>query len=180
MNRLQGFPNTRSERETLNKLKSASEDLNRIDDLLFEIEGNLKSLEKQAKRTQKYLDLKAEYKELSIKHAVTSIQKLKAQYKSISDQLVKDQDEYRLQDAVLYKLEAQLAKDKKENTDKEVILSDQQKRLNDLVYQIRTRENDKGLLTQKAGFKSKTKSTCKNPSPPTNLSSKKYILIIMP
>jgi chromosome segregation protein len=144
-------------RETLNKLKSASEDLNRIDDLLFEIEGNLKSLEKQAKRTQKYLDLKAEYKELSIKHAVTSIQKLKAQYKSISDQLVKDQDEYRLQDAVLYKLEAQLAKDKKENTDKEVILSDQQKRLNDLVYQIRTRENDKGLLTQKAGFKKQNK-----------------------
>ncbi|MBL0102109.1 MAG: AAA family ATPase [Saprospiraceae bacterium] len=40
-------------KETLNKLKSATEDLNRIDDLLFEIEGNLKSLEKQAKRTQK-------------------------------------------------------------------------------------------------------------------------------
>jgi chromosome segregation protein len=144
-------------RETLHKLKSATEDLNRIDDLLFEIEGNLKSLEKQAKRTQKYLDIKAEYKELSIKHAVTSIQRLKEQYKDIADQLVKDQDEYRLNDALIYKLDAQLAKEKKENTDKEVILTDHQKKLNDLVYQIRTRENDKGLLTQKSGFKKQNK-----------------------
>lgn len=144
-------------RETLNKLKSATDDLNRIDDLLFEIEGNLKSLEKQAKRTQKYLDLKSEYKDLSIKHAIIAIKNLKDQYKDIADQLVKDQDAYRHQDALLYKLEAQLAKDKKENTDKEVILSDHQKKVNELVYQIRTRENEKGLLTQKAGFKKQNK-----------------------
>ena len=53
-------------REALSKLKSASEDLDRVEDLLHEIDGNLKSLEKQAKRTKKYFDLKNEYKELSI------------------------------------------------------------------------------------------------------------------
>lgn len=144
-------------RETLSKLKSATEDLNRIDDLLFEIEGNLKSLEKQAKRTQKYLDLKAEYKELSIKHAVFSIQHLKQKYKGISDQLVREQDQYRENDVILYKHQANLEKEKKANADKEIALSDQQKRLNEMVYQIRTREGEKGLLSQKLGFKKQNK-----------------------
>ncbi len=144
-------------RETLSKLKSATEDLNRIDDLLFEIEGNLKSLEKQAKRTQKYLDLKAEYKELSIKHAVFSIQHLKQKYKGILDQLVREQDLYRENDVILYKHQANLEKEKKANADKEIALSDQQKRLNEMVYQIRTREGEKGLLAQKLGFKKQNK-----------------------
>ena len=144
-------------KETLNKLKSATEDLNRIDDLLFEIEGNLKSLEKQAKRTQKYLDLKNEYKELSIQHAIFSIQHLKQKYKGISDQLVSQQDTYRTNDALLYKQQAHLEKEKKANADKETALSDHQKKLNDIVSQIRHRENEKGLLTQKLGFKKQNK-----------------------
>lgn len=144
-------------KETLSKLKSATEDLNRIDDLLFEIEGNLKSLEKQAKRTQKYLDLKAEYKELSIKHAVISIQTLKLKYKGISERLVLEQDTYRQNDVSLLKLEATLEKEKKANADKETALSDFQKRLNELVYQIRSKESEKGLLNQKLGFKKQNK-----------------------
>ncbi|MBK9734321.1 MAG: chromosome segregation protein SMC [Saprospiraceae bacterium] len=140
-------------RETLNKLKSATEDLDRIDDLLFEIDGNLKSLEKQARRTQKYLDLKAEYKDLSIKHAIFSISYLKQKYKGIDDQLGKEQQLYRENDAILFTKQARLEKDKKTNVDKEIALSDKQKRLNELVYQIRTKEGEKGLLQQKLEFK---------------------------
>lgn len=149
-------------RETLSKLKSATEDLNRVDDLLFEIDGNLKSLEKQAKRTQKYLDLKAEYKEIAIKHAVFSIHNLKAKYKGINEQLAKDQDTYRENDTKLYTLQATLQKDKKNNTDVEVTLSTQQKKLNDLVYQIRSKENEKGLLSQSLSFKKQSKDQATN------------------
>lgn len=49
-------------RETLNKLKSTKEDLARIEDLLFEINTNLVELEKQAKRTRKFNELKEKYK----------------------------------------------------------------------------------------------------------------------
>jgi chromosome segregation protein len=63
-------------REALSKLKSASEDLDRVEDLLFEIDGNLKSLEKQAKRTKKYFDLKHEYKELSIELSLLKVSSL--------------------------------------------------------------------------------------------------------
>ncbi len=60
-------------KETLSKLKSTSEDLDRVEDLLAEIESNLKSLEKQAKRTQKYFELKEEYKELSVALALIKV-----------------------------------------------------------------------------------------------------------
>lgn len=144
-------------RETLSKLKSATEDLNRIDDLLFEIEGNLKSLEKQAKRTQKYLDIKNEYQALSIQFAIHSVHHLKEKYKGISEKLIQDQDTYRAQDALLYKKQADLEKEKKLNTDKELALSDHQKKLNELVYRIRSAESDKDLLKQKMGFKKQGK-----------------------
>ena len=65
-------------RETLNKLsKSTTEDLDRVEDLLFEINNNLASLEKQAKRTKRYFELKEDYKELSIKLASLKTQSLK-------------------------------------------------------------------------------------------------------
>jgi len=144
-------------RETLSKLKSATEDLARIDDLLFEIEGNLKNLEKQAKRAQKYLDLKAEYKMLSIDHAVYSVHQLKQKYKGISEQLLKLQDDYRANDIALLQKQALLEKEKKSSVDQETALSGQQRKLNELVYQIRSRENERGLLQQKLGFKKQNK-----------------------
>lgn len=140
-------------KETLSKIKGATEDLNRIDDLLFEIEGNLKSLEKQAKRTQKYLDIKQIYKDKSIIHAILSIRTLKNKYKGLSEQLIKEQDEYRALDTIIYQLQAALEKEKKENTDKELALTSHQKKLNDLVYRLRSIESEKSLLTQKLGFK---------------------------
>jgi len=146
-------------RETLSKLKSATEDLNRIEDLLFEIEGNLKTLEKQAKRTQKYLDLKEEYKTVSTDYALYSIHFLKNKYKHISEQLTINQDTYRKNDVEMYQNQALLEKEKKANVDKEFALSDKQRKLNDMVYQIRTRESEKGLMTQKLGFKKQIKES---------------------
>lgn len=59
-------------RETLLKLKNTQGDLDRIEDILFELQANLKKFEKQAKRTKKYYELKETYKELSIQKAVHS------------------------------------------------------------------------------------------------------------
>ena len=45
-------------------------DLDRVEDILFEIENNLKELEKQARKAQRYQKLKADYKANSIDLAV--------------------------------------------------------------------------------------------------------------
>src|SRR6185369_11270156 len=52
-------------KQTLARLEETDGDLNRVNDLLFEIERNMKTLESQAKKTERYYKLKEQYKELS-------------------------------------------------------------------------------------------------------------------
>src|SRR3546814_876841 len=61
-------------KQTLNKLRDTESDLSRVEDLLFEIEKNLKTLENQAKKTQRYYRLKDQYKEVSLTLASFRIQ----------------------------------------------------------------------------------------------------------
>ena len=56
-------------KESLKKLNDTDTDLNRAEDVLYEIEKNLRSLEKQAKQTKKYFDVKEDYRLLSISMA---------------------------------------------------------------------------------------------------------------
>src|SRR5215831_2290425 len=67
-------------KETIHKLESAEADLNRVDDLLFEIETNLKSLETQAKKTERYYKLKEEFRSLSIELALFTLQEFKKSF----------------------------------------------------------------------------------------------------
>src|ERR1700753_1749666 len=53
-------------KQTFNKLKDTEADLERVEDLLFEIEKNLKTLENQAKKTERYYRIRDQYKSLSI------------------------------------------------------------------------------------------------------------------
>ena len=145
-------------RETLNKLKSTSEDLDRIEDLLFEIQGNLDMLEKQAKRTKKYFELKEQYKEISIELATWKSSHLVERQKNLNKQLQAEEDRYRQLEVQTRQLESQLEAEKKANLDKEKSLSDRQRDLNQLVGQIRGMENDKKMLEQKIGFLDQNKS----------------------
>ncbi len=77
-------------KETLRRLKGTAADLERVEDVLFEIEGNLKRLEKEAKRAKKYLEIKGEYKELSVELAVHQLSDYKTRYKSLNEQLQKN------------------------------------------------------------------------------------------
>jgi chromosome segregation protein len=146
-------------RETMLKLKSTDEDLNRIEDLLFEIDGNVKVLEKQAKRTQKFNEIKEKYKELSIRFAVHSVQTFKERYKVVAENLRVFQDSYRENDIQEVKLQSLLEKEKKTSLDKEMALSERQKSMNEVVSKIRAEENEKVLLNQKAGFKAQAKES---------------------
>lgn len=140
-------------KETLLKLNSTSSDLDRVSDLLFEIEGNMKTLEKQAKRTRKYFELKEEYKTLAVQNAVRSMQNLKERYKKAGQDITEKQDTYSAINAEVLGKEAKLEAEKKQNLEQELNVGQQQKELNDIVAKIRNLENDKSLLTQKISFK---------------------------
>jgi len=143
-------------RETLNKLKGTTADLDRVEDLLFEIEGNLKSLEKQARRAQRYLDLKEKYKELSIQYSTLSIKSLKTEYKDVEQKLKAEQEKHGVLDGDLATKEAQLQKEKSQNLEKEQHVSKRQRQLGELNSSIRNRESEKDLLLQKKSFKKQT------------------------
>ena len=138
--------------ETLNKLNATEEDLNRIEDLLFEINNNLKSLEKQARRTQKYFDLRAEYKVLAIDLAILKLSVFKGDYKNVEKQIEEETDKYRVVDVESIRLEAQIEKDKKDNLENEQLLSERQRELNSVVGRIRGMENDKRMAQQRKAF----------------------------
>jgi chromosome segregation protein len=138
--------------ETMNKLNATEEDLNRIEDLLFEITNNLKALEKQAKRTQKYFDLKTEYRELALDLAVLKLSFFKNDYKTTEKQIEIETDRYRQLDTESIKLEAQIERDKKDNLENEQLLSERQRELNSVVGRLRGAENDKKMAQQRQLF----------------------------
>lgn len=138
--------------ETLLKLKSTSADLDRVDDLLFEIEGNLKTLETQARRTKQYRDLKEKYKDRSLQLAVRKNVHLNHRYKDLTKQIEDEKDVLHVHEANLHKKEAELEKIKKESLDGEKVVSEKQRELNILIGRIRSIESEKGLLEQRIAF----------------------------
>ncbi len=145
-------------KETMSKLKSTTADLERIEDLLFEIDGQLKTLEKQAKRAKRYFELKEEYKTLAIGLATSKVKTFRDKHKTIQTQLTEEEDKYRQHEIDTHNLEGALERERKANVDKEQALSERQRQLNSLTGRIRGQENDKRMLLQKIQFNASNKS----------------------
>ena len=138
--------------ETISKLKSTAEDLERIQDLLFEINSQMGTLEKQAKRTRRYFELKDKYKQHSIELALIKTDSLKLKFTDFKSKLEQEEDRYRTLEIESRQTETVLEGEKKSNLDKEVALSERQRELNRFVGQIRGMENDKKIVDQKMTF----------------------------
>src|SRR5690606_8230115 len=80
-------------KETIRKLEDTDADLARVDDLLFEIDKNMKSLERQAKQAKNYYKTKEEYKDLSVKLARKTVSRQNEQFIAIGRQIEKENDE---------------------------------------------------------------------------------------
>lgn len=138
--------------ETMLKLKLTSEDLTRIDDILKEIQTNLESLEKQAKRTAKFFELKKEYKTLSLTLGGRNNAELRDQFAHAEKRIEEETDQYNRIEADLNVLHADLERLKKDHLGDEQSVSAYQKELNELVARIRGLENEKNLAEQKINF----------------------------
>ena len=138
--------------ETQQKLEATAADLDRIEDLLYEIEDQLKKLEKQAQRTQRFYELKDEYKRLSIELAVHNLARHKKTYRELENQISREEDNYRAAEVQSRTLDAALEEKRKHHTDKETSLSEQQQDVNRLTGRIRGKENEKNMLAQKQSF----------------------------
>src|ERR1700744_5204145 len=93
-------------KEAKQKLDATEQDIARIEDLLFEIGNNLRTLETQAKKAERYFNVKAEYKEVSIELAKASLEHFNEQYKTLNEQHDPETDKKALLEATVATEEA--------------------------------------------------------------------------
>jgi chromosome segregation protein len=139
-------------KQTLSRLKDTETDLSRVDDLLFEIEKNLKSLENQAKKAERYYKLKEKYKILSLVLASFKIANLRAQLNKLETEEQNHTTDKTKFLSRIDQLEAKLQKQKFDSLIKEKNLSTQQKATNEFVAKIRTYESQKKIKNEQLKF----------------------------
>jgi chromosome segregation protein len=138
------------------KLEATENDLNRIEDLLFEIQNQLKVVESQAKKAEKYHEIKKEYKEISIELAKAALEGFNITYREINQRQEEENDKKHALEAQIATDEAAIEKEKAGFIEQERHLQQQQHAFNDLVQQIRAKENEKNLgHAASAAFKGK-------------------------
>ena len=131
------------------KLDATEQDLARIEDLLFEINNQLKTLESQAKKAEKYHEIKKEYREISIELAKAALEGFNITYKELNEQQDAETDKRIRMEAEIAQEEAVLEQEKAAFIEKERALQSMQHAFNDILQQVRIRENEKNLGAQR-------------------------------
>ncbi len=131
------------------KLDATEQDLARIEDLLFEINNQLKSLESQAKKAEKYHEIKKDYRTVSIELAKASLEGFNLTYKELNEQQEIETDKRIKLEAEIANDEAALEQEKLVFIEKEKQLQTMQHAFNDMLQTVRSKENDKNLSAQR-------------------------------
>lgn len=136
-------------KEAKNKLEGTQGDISRIEDLLFEISNNLRTLESQARKAERYFSIKNEYKDISIELAKASLEEYNEKYQTLQVQFQDIEDGKLRIEAEIAGDEAQIEENKVKLIQMEQGLNVAQKEFNDLVNRIRGLENEKKLAAQR-------------------------------
>ncbi|MBD1366033.1 chromosome segregation protein SMC [Mucilaginibacter sp. ZT4R22] len=135
-------------KQTFSKLKDTEADLERVEDLLFEIEKNLKTLENQAKKTERYYRLRDQYKILSMSLASFRIAGFSKTLAEIEEKEQKQRVERSGLSTKIDTLEAALQQQKLDSLTREKNLAAQQKTTNEFVSKIRAYESEKRIKNE--------------------------------
>ena len=139
-------------KETLHKLQDTENDLNRVDDLLFEIDKNLKMLQAQARKTERFYKMREDYKAASLDLAYFSLLGFREQinYQQTKEQQLRDKRQGI--EVAINKNEAGIQAVKLEILEREKLLASRQKATNEYVAAIRQYENEQRLQNERHRF----------------------------
>ncbi len=139
-------------RQTMSRLDETEADLNRVNDLLAEIEKSMKQLEAQARRVDRFNRLREKYRDLSIQAGIRSLGAYRETHERLAqkEQLIRD-DKIGL-NAKVAALEATLEKMKLDSVEKEKALAAAQKQHNEKLLVLSRLENDIRSAEEKAAF----------------------------
>lgn len=139
-------------RQTFQKLEETDADLNRVNDLLFEIEKSLKQLESQAKKTDRYYRIREEYRTLSTQLALYSI---RHQSSALLTYQQKEQEQHTIRTKLhdeLAQLEVSIQDLKAQSIEKEKHFQAVQKALNEKLIEINRYENEEKNRNERLSF----------------------------
>ncbi len=139
-------------KETLGKLKLTEGDLDRVEDLLFEIEGNLKTLEKQARRARRYKVLKQDYAELCQQIARLEYDQIETRAAQLKAEIDAAIDTHKSVEASRATQEAEIQQLKSDILSEETQLSTDQKDLNEFLDSLRKQETSKNEKTNELTY----------------------------
>lgn len=134
------------------KLDATEQDLARIEDLLFEINNQLKSLESQAKKAEKYFEIKKEFKDVSIELAKASLEGFNVTYQELNHQQQAEVDRRIELETAIALEDAAMEQEKLGFIAQEKALQDMQHAFNDLMEALRSKESDKSLTAQRLQY----------------------------
>src|SRR5690348_10018655 len=149
-------------REAKLKLDATEQDLARIEDLIFEINNQLKTLESQAKKAEKYYEIKKEYRDVSIELAKAALEGFNITYKDLTEQQKAEIDRRLALEAEIATEEAGIEKEKAGFIEKEKALQQQQHAFNELSNSLREKENEKNLATQRIQYLKERETSLKD------------------
>ena len=139
-------------KEAKNKLDATEQDLSRIEDLLFEINNQLKTLENQAKKAEKYFEIKKDYQATAIELAIASLEGFNISYKELTEQQETESDKKIHLEAQIALEEAALEQERLVFIEKEKALQSLQHEFNEKVEALRTKQNEKNLAAQRLSY----------------------------
>ncbi len=139
-------------KEAKNKLDATEQDLARIEDLLFEINNQLKTVESQARKAEKFFEIKKDYKEIAVELAKASLEGFNITYKELTEQQETETDKRIQLEAEVAKDEAAIEEEKLSFIAQERALQSMQHGFNELQQNLRSKENEKNLASQKLQY----------------------------
>ncbi len=148
-------------KETLSKLNATDTDLARVEDLLFEIGNNLKTLESQAKKAERYYKMKEEYKELTLELSKFQVQRYVSSFKDLKTQTEEQEKKSQEIEQKIAALDAEIEKEKVSLLEKEKSLTERQKKLNEILAAISAKENNRNIAVEQVKFLNEKKQNIK-------------------
>lgn len=139
-------------RQTFQKLEETDADLNRVNDLLFEIEKSLKQLESQAKKTDRYYRLREEYRHLSTQLALFSIRHHSDALKDLQEREQQQHQHKSDLQLTLEKMQINIQEMKQSSLESERQFQAVQKALNEKLLEITRFENDEKNRNERLNF----------------------------
>lgn len=133
------------------KLDATEHDLARIEDLLFEINNQLKTLENQAKKAEKYLEIEKDYKLNSIELAKAALEGFNLTYHELTGRQDEETGRKVQLEANIAKVEAEVEKDKVDFIAREESVQKLQTAFNEVNNKLRETQGKENLGVQQLG-----------------------------